>query len=418
MIHVCFGLHDKTGSYSKFVGTSICSIFENAKAPPQSILIHILHDNTLTDDNRDKFSQLAGKYNQLVKFYNVEELCRDKIAEISNLFPTAYKTRFTMGMFYRFFIPAVLPNNLEKAIYLDADIIVNLDIAQLWQIELGDKPLGAIPEHKASSVCFINYAYRKYIVYAGFVDYNDYFNSGVLLMNLNYLRNADEILKDGIKFIGEHNEQFRAFDQDILNYLFSKNYLKLPARFDFFIRSERLKEDMKNKIRRVIYHYTSDLLQLDLSDIFNRLWMKYFLKTPWVEANSIGRLWTEFERIRYNSERYRLKISSIMSGKTRAFFIAPEEIESTKKIFSIRANEMIISAESAESFQKLLDAMKNFRGKSVFFIMTKKFLDEKFPFEKLTEAGFIAGNDFIKGWRLLSKDNGEPFNSYSLVQAM
>ena len=107
-----------------------------------------------------------------------------------------------------------------------------------------------------------------------------------------------------------------------------------------------------------------------------------------------------------------------MPGKTRAFFIAPEEIESTKKIFSIRAKEIIIPAENEESFQKLLDTMKISKGKSVFFIMTGKILDENFSFEKLTEAGFIAGKDFIKGWRLLSEANGKPFNSYPLVQAM
>jgi len=417
MIHICFGLHDKTGTYSKFVGTAICSIFENAKAPPQSILIHILHDNTLTDDNRDKFSQLAGKYNQLVKFYNVEELCADKVQEMIEIVPQVQTSRVSVGAFYRLLIPQLISPDIDKCIYLDADIIVNFDIAELWQIKLGDKPLGAVPEHKASSVAFKPHGFNKYLMDFGFIKYEDYFNSGVLLMNLNYLRNAYETLKDGIEFVGNHTE-FNAFDQAILNYLFSKNYLKLPARFNFFIRSERLKEDMKNKIRRVIYHYTSDTLRLDLSDVFNRLWMKYFLKTPWVEANSIGRLWTEFERIRYNSERYRLKISSIMPGKTRAFFIASEEIESTKKIFSIRANEIIIPAENEESFQKLLDAMKVAKDKSVFFIMTKKFLEEKFPFEKLTEAGFIVGKDFIKGWRLLSEANGKPFNSYSLVQAM
>ncbi|MBQ4404635.1 MAG: hypothetical protein II857_09525 [Selenomonadaceae bacterium] len=36
MIHVCFGLYDKTGRYSKFTGTTICSIFENANTPPIS----------------------------------------------------------------------------------------------------------------------------------------------------------------------------------------------------------------------------------------------------------------------------------------------------------------------------------------------------------------------------------------------
>ena len=34
MIHVCFGLHDATGRYSKFMGTSMLSFFENCNTPP------------------------------------------------------------------------------------------------------------------------------------------------------------------------------------------------------------------------------------------------------------------------------------------------------------------------------------------------------------------------------------------------
>ena len=29
MIHICFSLYDKSGSYSKFIGTTMLSIFEN-----------------------------------------------------------------------------------------------------------------------------------------------------------------------------------------------------------------------------------------------------------------------------------------------------------------------------------------------------------------------------------------------------
>ncbi|MBR3050926.1 MAG: hypothetical protein IKG61_05695 [Selenomonadaceae bacterium] len=60
MIHVCFGLYDKTGSYSKFTGTAMLSLFENTSA---DVTVHILHDETLTQDNREKFIYLAGRYN-------------------------------------------------------------------------------------------------------------------------------------------------------------------------------------------------------------------------------------------------------------------------------------------------------------------------------------------------------------------
>ena len=124
-IHVCFSIYDKTGHYSKFLGTTMLSLFENINTQSSVVTVHILHDNYLTDDNRNKFFYLAKQYNQLVKFYNVDELCIDKVSEIREFFPEIDEVRFSIGTFYRFFISHILPNNIEKVIYLDSDIIVN-----------------------------------------------------------------------------------------------------------------------------------------------------------------------------------------------------------------------------------------------------------------------------------------------------
>ena len=102
MIHVCFGLYDKTGRYSKFTGTTLLSLFENTNA---AVTAHILHDNTLTQDNREKFSCVATSYNQRVRFYNVEQLCADKIAEYVKIIPSIKQARVGIGAFFRFLLP-------------------------------------------------------------------------------------------------------------------------------------------------------------------------------------------------------------------------------------------------------------------------------------------------------------------------
>ena len=141
MIHVCFGLHDGNGRYSKFVGTTMASIFDNTTA---EVTIHILHDDSLTDDNREKFFRLAERYNRRVKFYNVDELCADDIAYLHEKLAEAVKRRFGIGAFYRLLIRKLFDG--DKIIYLDADIIVNLDIAELWRVDLGEKFLPPCPK--------------------------------------------------------------------------------------------------------------------------------------------------------------------------------------------------------------------------------------------------------------------------------
>ena len=290
MIHVCFSLHDKTGVYSKFTGTAMLSLLENINTPPPpvSVFIHLLHDNTLTDDNRDKFIQIAERYGASLKFYNVEELVNkdDELIQKINLIHSD-DPRFSVAMFYRFFIHRLLPASVEKIIYLDSDIVVNLDIKEFWQIDLINEPLGVIPEillgvqPKKASMCCRD----------GFVAPEDYFNSGVLLMNLKVLRNEENTLLRGIEFRAEHPE-YTLYDQEILNYCFAARALKLPMKYNCMVKNIRRNGEMT--IERRIYHYAGRgfSLGIDMNDPFNYLWMSYFIKTPWfgvdVVANEIG----------------------------------------------------------------------------------------------------------------------------------
>ena len=83
MIHVCYGLYDKKGTYSKYTGVSMLSMFENTK---EKITVHIFHDNTLTPENKNYFIQVAETYNQTVKFYNFDKICPEKIQYLREKF--------------------------------------------------------------------------------------------------------------------------------------------------------------------------------------------------------------------------------------------------------------------------------------------------------------------------------------------
>ena len=405
MIHVCFGLHDKTGRYSKFTGTAMRSIFANTAS---EITIHILHDNTLTQGNRDKFFYTAGQFNQRVEFYNVEELCKDKVAALKGNLSEDFDAAFTVAAMYRFFIPQLLASDIEKAIYLDSDIVVNLDVKELWQIELGDKPLGAIAESVTDSFCYkINSAANPLIVNGG-VRYEDYFNSGVLLMNLNLLRDEAETLLRGINFVADN--QLGYMDQDALNYLFAKTYLKLPAKFNSFVReNRRLSETVAGKI----YHFAGDELKMYSDDPFNRLWLDNFIKTPWFDAQTFERLHANFNKIQVGLLTAMINLSALMSGKTRIFCILQDYIDLVTKKFIVQGEDEIILISRDSSVDKLIDLMNVSRGEKLFFIMAPDF-----PFNVLEAAGFVNGRDFLNCFDFLPETHDEPINSNPLIQAM
>lgn len=401
MIHVCFGLYDKTGRYSKFTGTAMLSIFENTTSP---ITVHILHDNTLTEDNRDKFIYIAGCYSQTVKFYNVEEMCPEKIEDIKKFIPWSKNSILTIGALYRLLTPQLISNTIEKVIYLDADIIVNLDIKELWQIDLGDKILAAIPELfngidiKTSSV----------LCKEGYVKNDNYFNSGVLIMNLKIFRLEQETLNHGIKFVGQ-SPRFSTLDQDVLNYLFSEDYLKLPVKFNYFVKTHRSPSEIVSFGK--IYHYTATPygvgLSLDMSDEFNRLWMKYFVKTPWFNEETIGHIYTYIESLlkgQTELKKAALNLSAAMKIKARAFVTLESKIEKLVKDFSVRKDEEIFIINQETPVKNLIDEINASRGEKIFFILLPNC-----SFNMLEEAGLVRGKDFINGFDFL------PERYYSLV---
>ncbi len=406
MIHVCFSFRDVSGRYAKFAGTTMLSIFDNTSSP---VTVHILHDKTLTADDREKFSYLAGRHKQRVKFYDVEKICADKVAESFKLIPELEKAG---GAFYSLFAAQVLPSTIEKIIFVTGDVIVNLDVNELWQIDLGEKILAAVTEADNGVDA------KKFFLLCseGRVKPEDYFNSGVLVMNLKLLRGEEEKISDGIKFRGKNPKQ-KFLEQTVWNYCFSSQALKLPNKFNRFVRVERRGEKI---LERKIYHYAGGTSNqgLDMSDPFNALWMNYFLKTPWFDAEALGRLYASFQKICDEWKISAAALTNVMPGKMRAFFVEPAEVEAVKNFFDVKDYEKIIPAKNEASVKNLIDSMQNLKGACVFFIMTENFLNKNFPFKQLTDAGFTEGKDFLKAWKFLPSDTEKSFDSFPLIAAM
>lgn len=272
IIHVCYALYDATGKFSRITAASICSVFENTQ---EWVTIHLLHDNTLTGENREKFICLARKYGNNICFYNMEEICADVFEALRE---KGLTSRFSPATLYRLLAMKALPPSVKKLIYLDSDIIVNLDIRELFQEPVGKNGLAAVPEQALTYDHMVN----KAIISEGVVAKDRYFNAGVLLLDMDAYGQYPQLLEDGLSFLAKH-PAYDCFDQDILNYYFAKEYRQLDVHYDLFIAAERLLE--RKEIVPAIYHYAGEALDLfNADDVFNQLFAKYFIKTPWFDG--------------------------------------------------------------------------------------------------------------------------------------
>jgi len=403
MINVCFGLHDGDGKYSKFVGVTMASIFENTAAP---VTIHILHDATLTIDNRDKFIYLAGRYGQRVKFYNVDELCPDEIKFLREKLAVQINSRFSIGTFYRLLIKKFL--RAGKAIYLDADIIVNLDIAELWRQDMKNFAVAAVPEMQATFGQMIT---DKFLLKSGRVKLENYFCAGVTMFNLDAF--GEKFFRDAVQFLVD-NPACESNDQDILNAFFAANYLKLEQKFDSFVLAEQRANI--SAVAQKIYHYAGNAVGLNLSDPFNRLWMNYFAKTPWFDENIVDKFGAE---LRKDFDRNSLMIQQMMklcAGHNRAFFVEPRNVSAVKNAFAVRDDEPIIEIRDMASLDELVAKMTELRGQKLFFTFYKDYSPLK---NYLEERGFAEYMDFVNGMMFLTrKQSGIEYDEWSIIRKL
>ncbi len=170
---------------------------------------------------------------------------------------------YTKEMYYRLLAFRYLPTNLDRIVYLDPDILVINPITSLYELDLSDW-LYAAAYHDILFTNEINkLRFHEY-------DLKAYFNSGVLVMNLDLLRETvDE--NEIYGFVRKHKNTLILPDQDILNSLYSNQIKKL----DEFIYNYDVRF---YKYRRLVSNR-----EIDMDFVINHTAILHFCgkKKPW-----------------------------------------------------------------------------------------------------------------------------------------
>jgi len=137
----------------------------------------------------------------------------EKLKGIRTRLESRLRDYYSLSIYYRMFIPSMFPE-LDRAIYIDCDTVLNTDIAELFTVELGDALLGAVADESIPGVPEFSEYVEKWVG----VPKERYFNSGVLVMNLEGLRESG--FEDRFsELLMRYNFDTVAPDQDYLNYI-------------------------------------------------------------------------------------------------------------------------------------------------------------------------------------------------------
>ncbi|OAM89958.1 glycosyltransferase family 8 protein [Termitidicoccus mucosus] len=263
-------------AYAQHASVTIASILCNTRA---TVHFYIL--------NADIAVQTREKINALRNLGNLEIFY---VTTDKRLFSDLPTYRWPEEIWFRLRIPWI-KINLDKALYLDSDIVVRNDISELWDVDVSNVFAAAV-EDIASGIMETKKFLSKFLP-----DGMPYFNSGVLAMNLKKIRETygwESLAAIAYKY----RDVIKYPDQDILNMAFGGNVRWLPLKWnvnggDFFRDKSPFSKKYAREIASAredpaIAHFTGEgkpwIIPSGLSaNPYASEYFKYLRHTPFAE---------------------------------------------------------------------------------------------------------------------------------------
>ena len=242
-------------NYVWLMGISTISLFENNKGIDE-LKVYLLGEN-ISAENKEELKKIGDKYNREVEVIDVPKL---------NIPPSLISARWPLAAFIRLFSGLILPESVDRILYLDCDTIITGDISELENSNFNGNIACGVKD------C-ISGTYKENI---GLDKDSPYFNAGVILFDMDALRKVD--INTEIESYMEKYEKLISYaDQDILNGVFKGRLGVLNPKYDVmtidvahtyeeiqtlrrpksFYSKEEIEEAKRNP---TIIHYTTNML--------------------------------------------------------------------------------------------------------------------------------------------------------------
>lgn len=200
-IHVAF-VSDK--NYLHFVHIAVTSLLDHHKNG--NLVIHLF---TPPDICSHDLEQLIGLKN-IASFDFQHHFLEPR--EISCDF------KYDSPIMWRLAIPGIL-TDVDRLLYLDADLVFCDDVAKLWNIDLQGKIIGAVGDRAGHKIALPE------------INPTTYFNSGVMLWDLKRMR-EEQVYEKWKTTFAQHDHNLKFADQTLLNLVHKDDSLLIPQNWN------------------------------------------------------------------------------------------------------------------------------------------------------------------------------------------
>ena len=262
---------------------NICLSFEDDYIVPATVLISsvIEHNNNfhiyafvinVTDEQKKGLQEkVEGSHNKIT-FID----CSLKLDIFTKLDIRSTVDGASFSTYFRLLIPSLLPEKIDRYIYLDCDMIVRHSLEEVYNTDLGESGIGACLDIMSND-------YKKLIG----LDNVNYCNAGILVVDANnwvkkdYTGQALNILK---KY-----PTVRYCDQDALNIMLHGNFKILPIKYNFMIFYHELAyEKLMKFVPNLLNYYSKEEFSIDQEEVTVIHFVYSIYDRPWFE-HSFGK---------------------------------------------------------------------------------------------------------------------------------
>ena len=260
-------------NYPPYTMLMIDSIMKN-NISKQDYTFWVL-ETGITPENKKKMADYVQSIGQEIKFITIDS---NYIEDWRKLYSTPAQTdlsitHITPIAMARILIPKLLPQDLDKALYLDSDMLVAEDLKNLYDEDLGDYFVGMVED---------NLCQRK-----------GYMNAGVILFNLPKWREND-MTKKMLFYLNRHTEEFSCNqgpywivrgcylykDQDLIHIVLKNKTKELDARWN----NQDIKDEKVDiSTQKGIYHFIGGGERKPWNSQKSdpqKLWLHYWKEAP------------------------------------------------------------------------------------------------------------------------------------------
>jgi len=197
-------------NYVQHLAVTFVSLLENVGS--RCVSFFVVGDD-LSLANQERLVATVAKYDAVVEFLS---------GDFTQFDACRMDGHMSRASYLRLLVAELLPGHVHKFIYLDSDVVVEVDITTLWDIDLSDYTLAAVLDHEIAN---------RLEILTGAAD-SDYFNSGVLLVNLDRWR--DDCVSSAISdCLQSRGSELLFADQDVLNLVFRDRWLPLDSGWNY-----------------------------------------------------------------------------------------------------------------------------------------------------------------------------------------